>query len=111
MLIIEKPTKTTETKSYKLFTNNFHLKCLHFIPTIRSAFVPGIYHAYLFRFLKLQVVLRLTGTGVLLVLIYRNRCILTALFCEILHGQTLRVRQKQTTSFKTDESVSLVLKH
>ena len=46
MLIIEKPTKTTETKSYKLFTNIFHLKCLHFMATIRSAFIPGIYHIY-----------------------------------------------------------------
>ena len=44
MLIIEKPTKTTEAQSYKLFTNNCHFKCLHY--TIRSAFVHGIYHIY-----------------------------------------------------------------
>ena len=38
MLIIEKPT--TQTQSYKLFTDNCYFKCLHFIATIRSAFVP-----------------------------------------------------------------------
>ena len=75
MLIIEKPTKTIEAQSYKLFTNNCHFKC-------SKVFTFYSYHSlgfrtrnipYLFRFLKLQVVFRPTGTGVLLVLNYRNR--------------------------------------
>ena len=40
MLNIEKPAKTTEAQSYKLFINNCHFKCLHFIATIRSASYP-----------------------------------------------------------------------
>ena len=90
MLIIENPTKTTETKSYKLFTNNFHLLKVFTFYSYHSLGFRAQNIPYLFRFLKLQVVLWLTGTGtgtgVLLVLVYRDRYILTSLVTLLLHN-------------------------